>query len=110
MLLAYGMSPFLVNPLGSKRTCENFSTSVSRGTPYCSDIEIDVAKASMRPEIVEPSWPAIENLWVIECRSSGSFLRAGRGARAAAAARAAVVITLSSFDVLRGCERLHPSR
>ena len=31
-------------------------------------------------------------------------------AAVAAAARAAVVITLSSFEALRGCERLHPSR
>ncbi len=120
-----------MNPLGSKRTWENFSTSVSSGTPYCSDIEIEVAKASMRPEMVEPSlamtrkispglpssymptvmypsWPAIENLCVIECRSSGSFLRAGRASGAVAAA--ATAAGFSSFDVLRGCERLHPSR
>ena len=46
----------MVKPEGSKRTCENFSTSVSSGTPYWSDMEIDVAKASMRPEMVEPSF------------------------------------------------------
>ena len=55
MLFAYGISGFLVKPEGSNRTWENFSTSVSSGTPYCSDIEIEVAKASMRPEIVDPS-------------------------------------------------------
>jgi hypothetical protein len=46
----------------------------------------------------------------MECRSSGSFLRAGRASGVAAAALIVVVITFSSFDVLRGCERLHPSR
>ena len=55
MLFAYGISGFLVKPDGSNRTCENFSTSASSGTPYCRAIEIEVAKASMRPEIVEPS-------------------------------------------------------
>ena len=55
MLFAYGISGFLVKPEGSKRTCENFSTSASSGTPYCSAIEIEVAKASIRPEMVEPS-------------------------------------------------------
>ena len=44
-----------MKPDGSKRTCENLSTRASSGTPYCSAIEIEVAKASIRPEIVEPS-------------------------------------------------------
>src|SRR6185295_8217367 len=126
MLLAYGISAFLVNPLGSKRTCENFSTSVSRGTPYWSAMEIDVAKASIRPEMVEPSlaitrkispglpssyiptvmypsWPAMENLWVMDLRSSGSFRRAGLGSALAASLP-------SSLEVDRGWLRLQPSR
>ena len=56
MLLAKGISGFFVKPDGSKRTWENFSTSASRGTPYCSAIEMEVANASMRPEIVDPSF------------------------------------------------------
>src|SRR5687768_11228502 len=133
MLLAYGISGFLVNPDGSNRTCENFSTSVSRGTPYCSDIEIDVAKASIRPEIVEPSlamtrkispglpssyiptvmypsWPAIENLWVIDRRVSASLRRSGRASTTGAGATVMAVSLASSLDVLRGWLRLQPSR
>src|SRR5215831_288664 len=124
MLLAYGISAFLVKPEGSKRTWENFSTSASKGTPYWSAIEIEVAKAPIRPEMVEPSlaitrkispglpssymqtvmypsWPAMENLWVMDLRSSGSLRRAGRGPAASAA---------SSFEVLSGWLRLQPSR
>ena len=56
MLLAYGISEFFVKPEGSKRTWENFSTRASRGTPYCKAMEIEVAKASIRPEMVEPSF------------------------------------------------------
>ena len=134
MLFAYGISGFFVKPEGSKRTCENFSTSVSSGTPYCSDIEIEVAKASMRPEMVEPSlamtrkispglpssyiptvmypsWPAIENLWVIDRRSSGSLRRGGRASATGGAAAVAIAVSFaSSLDVLSGWLRLQPSR
>jgi hypothetical protein len=131
MLLAYGISGFLVKPEGSKRTCENFSTSASSGTPYCRAIEIDVANASIRPEMVEPSLamtrkispgvrssympavmypscPAIEYLCVMACRSSGSLRRAGRTSTALAASSATALP--SSFEVLSGWLRLQPSR
>ena len=44
MLLAIGMSGFLVNPAGSNRLCENLLTKTSSGTPYCRPIEIAVPK------------------------------------------------------------------
>ena len=44
-----------MKPEGSKRTWENFSTSASSGTPYWRAMEMAVAKASIRPEMVEPS-------------------------------------------------------
>ena len=40
----------------------NFSTSASRGTPYWSVSEIAVAKASIRPEIVEPSLAIVRKI------------------------------------------------
>ena len=44
-----------VQPLGSKRTCANLSTRNFSGTPYCRLKLTAVAKASIRPEMVEPS-------------------------------------------------------
>ena len=55
MLLAIGMSGFLVNPAGSNRLWANLLTKTSSGTPYCRPIEIDVPSTSIRPPIVEPS-------------------------------------------------------
>ena len=90
-----------VHPLGSNRTCANLSTRNLIGTPYCKLKLTAVAKASISPEIVDPSfaivmkispgkpssyiptvmypsWPPIENLCVIERRSSGNLRRMGR--------------------------------
>ena len=53
--LAIGISGFLVKPCGSKRVCENLSTSACSGTPYCSASEIAVANESISPMTVEPS-------------------------------------------------------
>src|SRR2546428_6795703 len=101
--LAKRTSGLFVMPLGSKRVCENLSHSTRSGTPYWSVIEIAVANESMRPETTEPvfaivtkispgwpssnmptvmypSWPPIENLCVIDCRSSGRRRRKGRAA------------------------------
>ena len=55
MLLAIGMSGFLVNPAGSNRLWANLLTKTSSGTPYCRPIEIAVPRTSIRPPIVEPS-------------------------------------------------------
>ncbi len=57
--LAIGISGFLVNPEGSKRMWLNLSTNPLSGTPYCSAMEIAVAKESIRPEIVEPSFDMV---------------------------------------------------
>ena len=43
-------------PEGSKRTCENLSIRTFKGTPYCRAREIAVAKESIRPEMVLPSF------------------------------------------------------
>src|SRR6516162_2187911 len=102
MDFAYGICELPVHPHGSNRTCENLSTRNRRGTPYCSDRLVTTAIESIRPEIVEPSFaivmkispgvpssymptvmypscPPIENLCVIDSRSSGNFRRLGRG-------------------------------
>src|SRR5688572_24749702 len=116
--------------------CVNLSTRASRGTPYCNVSEIAVAKESIRPEIVEPSfdivrkispgwpssksptvmypsWPATENLCVIARRSSGSFRRTGCGGAAFptySRLERFVGVNESLFDaaVFRGCVRLQP--
>jgi hypothetical protein len=46
----------LVKPDGSNRWCANLRTRASSGTPYCNAIEHVVAKLSMTPESVEPSF------------------------------------------------------
>ncbi len=53
--LAMGMSGLPVKPDGSKRVWLNFSHSTRSGTPYCSAIEMAVAKLSIRPDTTEPS-------------------------------------------------------
>src|SRR6516165_2854338 len=101
MDLAYGTCWFPVQPLGSNLTWLNLSTRNLSGTPYCRLKLTEVAKLSINPEMVEPSFdmamkispgvpssyiptvmypscPPIENLCVIDLRSSGSFLRGGR--------------------------------
>src|SRR5438034_142634 len=55
MDLAKPMSGLLVQPLGSKRVCANFSHSILSGTPCCNDSEMAQEKLSMSPETVEPS-------------------------------------------------------
>src|SRR5262252_1688069 len=98
---AYGTCGFDVNPEGSNRVWLNLSTRTFSGTPYCSAIEHVVAKLSMTPDSVEPSFamtmkispgvpssympmvrypscPATENLCVMECRSTGRCRRTGR--------------------------------
>jgi len=53
------MSGFPVQPLGSKRVCLNFSHSRRSGTPCCSATEIAVAKQSITPETVDPSFAMV---------------------------------------------------
>src|SRR6185369_17773863 len=53
---AYGTCGFDVNPDGSKRVWLNLSTRTFNGTPYCSAMEHVVAKLSITPESVEPSF------------------------------------------------------
>src|SRR3990172_3432490 len=126
MDFAMGMSGLLVKPEGSYRAWLNLSTITFNGTPYCSAMEMPVAKESMSPEIVDPSldivmktspgvwssniptvmypsWPAMLNLCVIDFRSSGRRRRAGTSSFVLC------FLPLSS-DVLRGCVRLQPSR
>src|ERR1017187_6988233 len=55
MDFAYGMVGFPVHPLGSNRTWANLSTRNLNGTPYCRLKLTAVAKASIRPEMVDPS-------------------------------------------------------
>src|SRR5262249_18711238 len=116
----------------------NLLTSASRGTPYWSVSEIAVAKESMRPEMVDPSFdirrkispglpsskrptvtypscPATENLGVIERVSSGSFLRNGPGVTALPMYSRVVrfsgdLASEREAAVFNGCVRLHPSR
>ncbi len=122
---ASGMAGLLVTPLGSKRTWQNLLMSTFIGTPYCSMIETAVAKLSIRPltmdpslaiemnispgrpfgyrpTVMYPSWPAIENLWVTACRSSGRRTRCGAGGPSASSG--------FSLPVLNGWMRLLPSR
>src|SRR3989304_8683156 len=126
MDFARGMSGLLVKPEGSYRAWLNLSTMTFNGTPYCSAMEMPVAKESMSPEIVDPSldivmktspgvwssniptvmypsWPAMLNLCVIDFRSSGRRRRAGTSAFVLC------FLPLSS-GVLRGCVRFQPSR
>src|ERR1041385_7146398 len=123
---AYGTCGFDVNPEGSKRVWLNLSTSTFNGTPYCNAIEQVVAKLSMTPESVDPSlamtmkispgapssympivrypsWPATENLCVMEWRSTGKCRRTGRDSPVV------LVAPLSEALVLSGCVRLDPS-
>src|SRR5918995_5408424 len=95
------MSGSSVIPAGSKRMLTNFDTYVSRGTPYCSAIEMAIEKASITPASVEPcldiftnssptpssgydedvaypSAPPTENDTVCDGRFFGSRLRVGR--------------------------------
>ena len=64
--------------------------------------------SSYRPTVRNPSWPLIENLWVIACRSSGNRRR--EMPAAALAATSASRSSPASFVVDSGCERLQPSR
>src|SRR5437764_13644808 len=116
MDFAYGTWGFDVNPDGSNRVCVNLSTRTFKGTPYCSAMEQVVAKLSMTPESVDPSfamtmkispgapssyiptvkypsWPATENLCVIESRSTGRCRRTGRLSTTSAFLSAAVVLS-----------------
>src|SRR5215831_4261836 len=125
---AYGTCGFDVNPEGSNRVWLNLSTRTFKGTPYCRAIEQVVAKLSMTPERVDPSlaitmkispgvpssympivrypsWPATENLWVIECLSTGRCLRTGRLSTTTPGS-----VFLSLALVLSGCVRFEPSR
>src|ERR1035441_8360383 len=127
MDLAYGICWLPVHPLGSNRTCANLSTRNLIGTPYCRLKLTAVAKASIRPEIVEPSlamvmkispgaqstykpngmYPAcgqIENLWVMERRSSDSLRRTGRKTTFSTVAGAgAAAFSDLPADELSGC-------
>src|SRR5881296_1196862 len=101
MDFAYGTCGFDVNPEGSKRVWLNLSTNTLSGTPYCRAIEQVVAKLSITPDSVDPSfamtmkispgvpssympivrypsWPATANLCVMEWRSTGKWRRTGR--------------------------------
>jgi hypothetical protein len=49
-------------PAGSNLVWMNLLTKTFSGTPYCSAIEMEVAKASMRPEIVLPSFDITTNI------------------------------------------------
>jgi hypothetical protein len=57
--LAYPISGFPLHPLGSKRVWLNLSHSTLRDTPYCKASDTAVAKQSMRPETVEPSFAVV---------------------------------------------------
>jgi hypothetical protein len=57
--LAKRISLLLVTPLGSKRVWLNLLTSTLIGTPYCNESETIVAKESMSPERVEPSFDIV---------------------------------------------------
>ena len=124
------MSGLFVQPLGSNRTCWNLSTNVFSGTPYCRAREIAVAKLSIRPLMVDPSfairmkispgvllssnrptvmypsWPPTENLCVRDWRSSGSLRRSGR---ASGSDLAAAFFPLAALPVFSGCTTLEPS-
>jgi hypothetical protein len=52
----------------------------------------------------------MSNLCVIDCRSSGSRRRTGRGIAATTASATACADVVLSFDVFSGCVRLLPSR
>ena len=54
--LAIGISWLPVNPLGSNRTWANLFTRSRSGTPYWSATDTVVAKLSISPETVEPSF------------------------------------------------------
>src|ERR1039458_6452877 len=62
MDFAYGMVGFPVHPLGSNRTWANLSTRNLNGTPYCRLKLTAVAKASIRPEMVDPSFAMVMTL------------------------------------------------
>jgi hypothetical protein len=66
--------------------------------------------SSYMPTVMYPSWPAIENLCVMERRSSASLRRGGRISMTWVGATATAVSFCSSFDVLSGWLRLQPSR
>src|SRR5437867_13187079 len=125
---AYGTCGFDVKPEGSKRVWLNLSTRTFNGTPYCRAMEHVVAKLSITPDNVEPSfaitmkispgvpssympivrypsWPATENLCVMECRSTGRCRRTGRLSTTTCGAA-----FWSLALVLSGCVRLEPSR
>jgi hypothetical protein len=59
---AIGISWFPVNPLGSNRTCANLFTRSRSGTPYCSATETVVAKESISPETVDPSFAILRKI------------------------------------------------
>ncbi len=48
-----------MKPDGSNRVWLNLSARTFSGTPYWSDIEIIVAKLSMRPETTDPSFAIV---------------------------------------------------
>ena len=112
------------------------STSTWSGTPYCSAYDTAWAKASAKPEMVEPSLaitrnispgtpssksptvmypscPAMSNLWVMAWRSSGRRRRDGTAPAAATASAAAAAADSAAGPVrvvFNGCVRLLPSR
>ena len=51
-----------MRPVGSKRMWLNLCTRSVSGTPYCRVSEIDVAKASIMPEIVLPSFAIVRKI------------------------------------------------
>src|SRR5262245_10465017 len=125
MDFAKGISRLFVIPEGSNREWLNLSQRTLSGTPYCSVREMAVAKESISPEttdpclaivtkispgdpssyiptVMYPSWPAIENLCVIDWRSSGRRRRRGRYDSWTCAG--------SSFREERGWLFLQPSR
>src|SRR5690606_40934862 len=59
MDFAMGICRLFVKPLGSKRMWLNLLQRSSSGTPYCSAMEMAVAKASIRPEMVEPCFAIV---------------------------------------------------
>ena len=48
-------------PDGSKRTCANFRTRASSGTPYCNAMLVRVPMPSIRPPMVDPSLAIVIN-------------------------------------------------
>jgi len=56
---AYPISGFPDQPLGSNRVWLNFEVNTRSGTPYCKARETAVAKQSINPETVDPSFAVV---------------------------------------------------